>query len=179
MLTLSTPTHVTPFLRGNVMLTWWCHHCVPGRTSGCVLWCCRPRPPQPQSTPPPCQLCSTGCFDTGGLGTRGSTPASAGNAAPSCPTCRIRTRSPCQGSKDLVRYKQLLPEHSSRNLYTVLHSRDTNCRPLSQQNAPPIIPSCRTTSAIQSLPRSIWWNSGASSTKHSKHQSVFTLENQK
>lgn len=71
-------------------LTWWCHRCDPGRTSGCVPACCRPRPPRPRSTPPLSRRCSTGCCDTGDLCSRGSTPASAGSAAPSYPPCWLR-----------------------------------------------------------------------------------------
>lgn len=72
------------------LLTWWCHHCAPGRTSGCVLGDCRPRPPQPQSTPPLFPPCSTGCYGTGDLCSHGSTPASADSVALSCPPCSFQ-----------------------------------------------------------------------------------------
>lgn len=70
-------------------LTWWCHHCVPGKTSDCALWYCRPRPPQLRSTPPPSQRCSTGYSGTGGPGTRRPSPVWAGSPGRSGPTCSL------------------------------------------------------------------------------------------
>lgn len=70
-------------------LTWWCHRCVPGKTSGCALWCCKPPRPLPRSTPPPCRRCSTGYSGTGGPGIRRPSPVWAGSPGRSGPTCSL------------------------------------------------------------------------------------------
>lgn len=67
-------------------LTWWCRHCVPGRTAGCALWCCKPLQPRPRSTPPPSPPCSTGYSGTGAPGTRRPSPVWAGSPGRSGPT---------------------------------------------------------------------------------------------